>query len=138
MLRALEEAGIGTWEVDLRTYALTLSHIGVELLTGGGDPPAAWFDLLALAHPDDRRRLSDAMDMSARTGATSTATTGRRRLTEKPIGFANEAAFSLTTRVIPRACGACFSISTSQRGWNMRCERVKNISTPSFKLCRTQ
>ena len=68
MLRALEEAGIGTWEVDLRTYALTLSHIGVELLTGGGDPPATWFDLLALAHPDDRRRLSDAMDMSARTG----------------------------------------------------------------------
>jgi len=68
MLRALEEAGIGTWEVDLRTYALTLSHVGAELLTGGGDPPAAWFDLLALAHPDDRRRLSDAMEMSARTG----------------------------------------------------------------------
>ena len=68
MLRALEEAGIGTWEVDLRTYALTLSHVGVELLTRGGDPPAAWFDLLALAHPDDRRRLSDAMDVSARTG----------------------------------------------------------------------
>jgi len=68
MLRALEEAGIGTWEVDLRTYALTLSHVGAELLTGGGDPPAAWFDLLALAHPDDRRRLSFAMDISARTG----------------------------------------------------------------------
>src|SRR5271157_1903136 len=69
MLRALEEAGIGTWEVDLRTYALTLSHIGAELLTGGGDPPAAWFDLLALAHPDDRRRLSFSMNISARTGS---------------------------------------------------------------------
>jgi len=68
MLRALEEAGIGTWEVDLRTYALTLSKIGARLLVGGKDPPATWLDLLALAHPDDRRRLSFAMDISARTG----------------------------------------------------------------------
>ncbi len=68
MLRALEEAGIGTWEVNLRTYALTLSKIGARLLVGGKDPPATWLDLLALAHPDDRRRLSFAMDISARTG----------------------------------------------------------------------
>src|SRR5208282_5717208 len=138
MLRALEEAGIGTWEVDLRTYALTLSHVGAELLTGGGDPPAAWFDLLALAHPDDRRRLSDAMDMSAERAANSIATTGRWPPTEKSIGFANEAAFSLTTRVSLRACGVCFSISTSQSCWNVRCARVKNTSNPSFKPCRTR
>ena len=68
-LRAtIDDAGIGTWEVDLRTYAVTLSRIGAQLLTGGDDPPATWLDLLALAHPDDRRGLSDAMDMSARTG----------------------------------------------------------------------
>ena len=68
-LRAtIDEAGIGTWEVDLRTYAVTLSRIGAQLLTGGDDAPATWFNLLALAHPDDRRDLSDAMEMSARTG----------------------------------------------------------------------
>ena len=68
-LRAtIDDAGIGTWEVDFPSYAVTLSHIGAQLLTGGDDLPAAWSDLLALAHPDDRQRLSDAMDMSARTG----------------------------------------------------------------------
>jgi two-component system, LuxR family, sensor kinase FixL len=68
-LRAtIEDAGIGTWQMDLRTHAVTLSNIGAQLLAGGEDPPATWLDLLALAHPDDRQRLSAAMDMSARTG----------------------------------------------------------------------
>ncbi len=69
MLRALEQAGIGTWEVDLRTYAVTLSNIGAQLLAEGKTPPATWVDLLALAHPDDRRRLSFSMNISARTGS---------------------------------------------------------------------
>jgi two-component system, LuxR family, sensor kinase FixL len=68
-LRAmLDDAGIGTWQMDLRTYAVTLSSVSARLLAGGEGPPANWSDLLAVAHPDDRRRLSDAMDMSARTG----------------------------------------------------------------------
>ena len=69
MSRALEQAGIGTWEVDLRTYVLTLSSIGAELLAEGKTPPATWVDLLALAHRDDRRRLSFSMNISARTGS---------------------------------------------------------------------
>jgi two-component system sensor kinase FixL len=68
LLRALEQAGIGTWEVDLRTYSVTLSKVGAELLAEGKTPPATWVDLLALAHPDDRRRLSFSMNISARAG----------------------------------------------------------------------
>ncbi len=67
-LRAtIDDAGIGTWEVDLRTYTVTLSDIAARLLAGTDDPPATWIDFLAWAHPDDRLRLSDAMDISART-----------------------------------------------------------------------
>ncbi len=138
MLRALEEAGIGTWEVDLRTYALTLSHVGAELLTGGGDPPAAWFDLLALAHPDDRRRLSDAMDMSARTGGKfdrdyrAVAPNGKVHWLRQRGGvFLDDQGHPAGLR------GVLLDIDESKL-LEVRCERVKNTSNPSFKPCRTR
>jgi two-component system sensor kinase FixL len=69
-LRAtIDGAGIGTWELNLRTYAVKLSRVGARLLAGDSDPPATWTDFLALAHLDDRQLMSDAMDECARTGA---------------------------------------------------------------------
>ena len=46
-LRAtIDDVGIGTWEVDLRTYAVALSNIGAQLLAGDEDPPATWLEVL--------------------------------------------------------------------------------------------
>ena len=62
LLLALEAAHAGTFRVDLRTQELRWSP-SLSRLYGlpGGEAPANFEAFVALVHPDDRARLTDAI-----------------------------------------------------------------------------
>jgi PAS domain S-box-containing protein len=64
---ATEAGGIGVWELDLRTRALTTSRIVRQHF--GRDPaaPFAYAEMRAAIHPDDKGRLRAAIAQSAGT-----------------------------------------------------------------------
>ncbi|MEZ5292356.1 MAG: PAS domain S-box protein [Vicinamibacterales bacterium] len=67
---ALESAGLGVWELDLRTGEVRWSEI---LEAQHGLAPGAFagtFDaFLALVHPEDRERVREVVDRASRSGA---------------------------------------------------------------------
>lgn len=58
---ALDAAGVGTWEIRLRTGEHVLSLRSRELLGIGEDEPISIQSLLAALHPGDRERWKDAV-----------------------------------------------------------------------------
>lgn len=62
---ALEAAGLGTWEHDLATGALSWSP-GTERLFGQAaeQQPHSWSELLELVHPEDRALVDDRLGSS--------------------------------------------------------------------------
>jgi two-component system sensor kinase FixL len=64
----LEEAGIGTWEMDLPAGDLRISRIGIGLLGLPEPEPKSWSELLALIHEGDRERVSAEMNGTSESG----------------------------------------------------------------------
>ncbi|MFI5013346.1 MAG: PAS domain S-box protein [Hyphomicrobiales bacterium] len=58
----IEGAGIGTWDMDVGSGAISLSETGAELLGVPDRHPADWHDVAALLHPDDRQSFEDAFE----------------------------------------------------------------------------
>jgi diguanylate cyclase (GGDEF)-like protein/PAS domain S-box-containing protein len=61
-------APFGSWEIDLRDMALTLSDTACRIY-GLGHPPCPLDDFLQRVHPDERRRVSDTLHAAMRSGA---------------------------------------------------------------------
>ena len=56
---AIEGAGIGAWEINLRTGAFSCSRASARLLGVPRTTLATYEDVLALIHPEDRQSTSD-------------------------------------------------------------------------------
>ena len=66
--QALAAAGVGTWEWEVRSGAISLSETGERMLRLGSGDPAGPADVWSLVHPDDRRRLQDGLAATAERG----------------------------------------------------------------------
>ncbi len=70
LTRALNLAGVGPWERELRTNTLRVSEMAVRLLGIGVESGSGSFeDFLGVVHPDDRQRVIDSMNECAFGGA---------------------------------------------------------------------
>lgn len=65
---ALTAGQLGSWELDLSTFALITSATGKAVFGRLADEPFTYADLLASIHPDDRTRVQDAIRLSLETG----------------------------------------------------------------------
>jgi len=82
---AVEAAGLGVWEWDVRTGALTWNDRNRELFGADRDGPATIRDYLELVHPDDREMVREAY----------------RAASDRPEG----GLFSFEHRTLPQADG---------------------------------
>ena len=69
-LRFAAKAGrLGIWELDLKTGGLSASAVSREIFGRGPSDSFAFDDLRQAVHPDDRDRVSAALEQSITTGA---------------------------------------------------------------------
>jgi two-component system sensor kinase FixL len=61
MRKVIEDAGIGTWEVNLRTSAISCSATAARLFGVACEALATYEDVLALVHPEDRQSAVKAI-----------------------------------------------------------------------------
>lgn len=61
LLRVVEDAGIGTWEVNLLTGAMSCSATTARLFGVACEALATYEDVLALLHPEDRQSAAKAI-----------------------------------------------------------------------------
>jgi signal transduction histidine kinase/GAF domain-containing protein len=66
---ALEAGKLGSWQIELPSWALTCSATCKENFGRGADEPFSYDDLIAAIHPADRRRLRRAIDRALRDGS---------------------------------------------------------------------
>lgn len=65
---ALTAGQLGSWELDLSTFALITSVTGKAVFGRMEDEPFTYVDFLASIHPDDRARTQDTIRVSFETG----------------------------------------------------------------------
>ncbi|WP_438751543.1 PAS domain-containing protein [Pararhizobium sp. O133] len=66
---ALEAGRLGTWELDLATFALTTSATCRRVFGRVADDPFTYDDLILLIHPEDVDRMQAAVKNTIETGA---------------------------------------------------------------------